>query len=434
MLAYEILQDKETTEFLFGGGAGGSKTYLGCAWLIISSLQYPESRWAMGRAVLKTLKQTTLLTFFDICKSWGLKKDEHYKYNTIEGVITWYNGSEIYLKDLKLYPTDPEFDSLGSTEYTGGFIDEGSEVTAKAKDILSTRFRYKLDEFGIIPKLLIASNPAKNFMYYEFYKPWKENKLPKYRKFLPALVGDNPYISPHYVLNLQRAKKATKARLLYGDWDYDDDPTKLFEYDKILDMLTNNAKRGTKYCIVDQSGRGRDKAVVTLWDGFYVYKIMTFKEGISSQQLDRILQNEMIPRSLCLVDEDGVGFGLVKDTKGVKGFVNNAAAIKEKKQEQDQEKVEVNYANLKAQCWDMLATYVNAGMIGVYRDLKQENKDLLIEDLDHIKQINVGKDQPFRVITKETLKEDMGRSTDIGDTFMMRMFFEIQHKFVFGFA
>ena len=106
----------------------------------------------------------------------------------------------------------------------------------------------------------------------------------------------------------------------------------------------------------------------------------------------------------------------------------------QKKQEQDQEKVEVNYANLKAQCWDLLATYVNAGMIGVYRDLKQENKDLLIEDLDHIKQINVGKDQPFRVITKETLKEDMGRSTDIGDTFMMRMFFEIQHKFVFGFA
>lgn len=424
--AYKILKDKETTELLYGGGAGGGKSYLCCAWLIIQCLQYPESRWLMGRAVLKTLKQTTLLTFFDICKEWGIKKDEAYKYNITDGIISFYNGSEIYLKDLKLYPTDPEFDSLGSTEYTGAFIDEASEVSAKAKEIVMTRIRYKLDEFGLIPKLLIASNPSKNFLYSEFYKPNRDGTIESYRQFLPALVYDNPFISKYYIQNLERAKKATKERLLKGNWEYDDDPTKLFVYDSIIDMFTNNATRGTKYCIVDQSGRGRDKAVITLWDGLFIYKILKFDIGISCTQLDKILQDEKIPRSKCLVDEDGVGFGLVRDMPGIKGFVNNASPIKEKKEKLDQKKIETNYASLKAQCWDTASSYVNAGKIGIYREISSENRELLTEDLDHIKQINIGKDQPFRVITKEDLKEDLGRSTDIGDTLMMRMFFELR--------
>ena len=424
--ALDILEDKTTTELLFGGGAGPGKTYLGCVWLITSCLEYSGSRWLMGRAVLKTLKQTTLLTFFDVCKEWGLKKDEAYKYNHTDGVITWFNGSEIYLKDLKLYPTDPEFDSLGSTEYTGALIDEASEVPAKAKEIVATRIRYKLDKFGLIPKLLIVSNPCKNFLYSEFFRPDRDGTLESYRKFLPALVYDNPYISKFYVQNLERSKKATRERLLKGNWDYDDDPTKLFVYDKIVDMYTNNVKRGLRYCTVDQSGKGRDKAVVTLWEGLYIYKILTFKEGISNTQLDDIITKERIPRSQTLADEDGVGFGLVKDLPGIKGFVNNASPIKERKGKRDQEKVFVNYGNLKAQCWDLLSIHVNTGKIGIYREITTENRGLLTEDLDHIKQINVGKDQPFRVSTKDDLMADLGRSTDIGDTLMMRMLFEIR--------
>ena len=427
--ALEILGDKTTTELLFGGGAGPGKTYLGCVWLILSCMQYEGSRWLMGRAVLKTLKQTTLLTFFDVCKEWGLKKGEAYNYNHTDGVITWYNGSEIYLKDLKLYPTDPEFDSLGSTEYTGALIDEASEVPAKAKEIVATRIRYKLDKFNLIPKLLIVSNPCKNFLYSEFFKPNRDGTIEPHRYFLPALVYDNPFISKYYIQNLERSKKATRERLLKGNWDYDDDPTKLFVYDSIIDMFTNNAKRGLRYCIVDQSGKGRDKAVVTLWDGLFVYKISTFKLGISNTQLDEILLKEKIPRSRCLVDEDGVGFGLVRDMPGIKGFVNNSSPIKEKKELRDQKKIETNYASLKAQCWDTAASYVNTGRIGIYRDIKVEYKDLLTEDLDHIKQVNVGKDQPFKVITKEELIKELKRSTDLGDTLMMRMFFELRQPY-----
>ena len=134
------------------------------------------------------------------------------------------------------------------------------------------------------------------------------------------------------------------------------------------------------------------------------------------------------------MDEDGVGFGLVKDCAGVKGFVNNSRALtKEKEDELDE--VQHNYANLKAQCWFELANYVNNGLIGIYPGIPVEEKNALIEDLEQIKQKNPGKDQPLRILTKEEIKEFLGRSTDLGDTFMMRMWFILKRDdLVFEFA
>ena len=77
--AFKILQDRETTELFFGGGAGGGKSYLGCFWLVYSCLNYPGSRWLMGRARLTTLKKSTLLTFFEVLKIFQLKRDNDWK-------------------------------------------------------------------------------------------------------------------------------------------------------------------------------------------------------------------------------------------------------------------------------------------------------------------------------------------------------------------
>ncbi|MBA7671150.1 hypothetical protein ES703_79301 [subsurface metagenome] len=104
--------------------------------------------------------------------------------------------------------------------------------------------------------------------------------------------------------------------------------------------------------------------------------------------------------------------------------MNNSSPIKKHK-ETEEDKVLRNYANLKAQCWFELANYVNAGLIGVYRGIDVRDKKLLIEDLEQIKQKDPGKDQPLRILTKEEIKENIGRSTDIGDAMMMRMYFVV---------
>jgi hypothetical protein len=391
----------------------------------------------MGRAVLKSLRESTLLTFFMVCNQWGLKKDIHYRYNASDNVITFIkNNSEIYLKDLFAYPSDPEFDSLGSTEYTGAFIDECSQVTVKAKNIVSSRLRYKLEEFGLIPKTFMASNPSKNFLYYDFYKPSKDGTLLPYRKFIPALVQDNPFISPHYIENLKKLDKVSKERLLYGNFEYDDDPSRLIEYDKILEIFDKNQEQttGIKYLTVDVARSGRDKTVFIYWNGFHIYRIDYFDKNTTAEvrrKIETDCQVENIPRGNVVVDEDGVGGGVVDETSGVKGFVNNSKPILKNVYEYSKMKkphlgyVPMNYRNLKAQCSFLLADFINNNKISCYNNISIKIKETLIEELEQVKRKNIDKDTKLELIPKEEVKELIGRSPDFSDSMMMRMYFEL---------
>jgi phage terminase large subunit len=190
--AIYFLKDKETTEILYGGAAGGGKSALGCLWLLEQCLNYPDTRWLMGRAVLKTLKETTLNTFYDV--SGKLDLNHLWEYNQQKGIIEFYNGSQIILKDLFHYvgkDPNPNFDSLGSLEITGAFIDECNQVVFKAWQIVKSRIRYKLKENNLTPKVLGTCNPAKNWTYKFFYKPHKSKDLPVFRKFISLF---NPFL------------------------------------------------------------------------------------------------------------------------------------------------------------------------------------------------------------------------------------------------
>ena len=148
--AVHYLKDKTTTELLYGGSAGGGKSVLGCLWLIEMCQTHAGSRWLMGRSKLKALKETTLNSFFDIASDLGIS--DQFNYNAQSNIIYWSNGSEIILKDLFLYPSDPLFDKLGSLEISGAFIDECNQVVFKAWQIVKSRIRYKLKEFNLVPK------------------------------------------------------------------------------------------------------------------------------------------------------------------------------------------------------------------------------------------------------------------------------------------
>ena len=383
----------------------------------------------MGRARLKSLKESTLLTFLSICRDWGLVKDKHYKLNIIDGVIRFWNDSEVYLKDLFLYPTDPEFDSLGSTEFTGAFIDECSQITLKAKNIVMSRIRYRLEENKKVPKLFMASNPSKNFLYYDFYKPWKEGELPHYRKFVRALVQDNPFISPHYIENLKKLDKVSKERLLFGNFEYDDDPAKMIEYDAIIDIFKSEWKKdGKKYLSVDVARYGSDKSVFIVWDGLHIVKIYSYDITSTNFVEDKIKEFEKkygIRRSQVVVDDGGVGGGVVDHTPGCVGFVSNARQIDHTKNYQDKR---LNFANLKAQCSYCMAEAVNDRKLSCYSEIPTEIKELIIEDLEQVKRKDPDKDTKFAIIPKDMIKELIGRSPDIGDALMMRFYFNVNKK------
>ena len=129
--AMSVLSDLETDEVLFGGAAGGGKSWIGCEWLLWNCIAYPGTRWFIGRHHLSQIRESTAVTFRKVCKKHSIPQD-WWKYNENGVKIVFSNGSTISGLEMMHKPGDPEFDGFGSTEYTGGWIEEGGGVAYKA--------------------------------------------------------------------------------------------------------------------------------------------------------------------------------------------------------------------------------------------------------------------------------------------------------------
>jgi PBSX family phage terminase large subunit len=417
--AIYYLKDNETQELLYGGAAGGGKSALGCLWLIENCQNYPKTRWLMGRSKLKTLKETTLNTFFELTSNLGI--GSQFKFNSQSNIIYWNNGSEIILKDLFLYPSDPNFDGLGSLEITGAFIDECNQLSYKAWQIVKSRIRYKLTEYGLIPKLLGTCNPAKNWTYKEFYKPNKDLSIKDFRRFIQALPKDNPHLHPSYLKSLLQLDKNSKERLYFGNWEYDDDPATLIDQDAISDYwIPNHIKaEGSKYMTIDVARKGKDKTVFRVWHGW----LCIFRFSIDKSGIDLVVSKAKefqvkygIANSNTVADEDGVGGGVIDFLK-CKGFINNSRALNDE-----------NFDNLKSQCSIHMAKKISNREVGeICND--EIVKEITSEEMEQIKIKDIDKDGKQGVMPKDHIKDMIGRSPDEWDSIMMRYYFSLQKTY-----
>jgi len=409
-----LATDSSVEQVLYGGGAGGGKTRFGCMWQIQRRLKYAGTRSLIGRSKLDTLKKTTLNTFFETCADFGLLADKHYTYNGQTNVITFFNGSEIVLKDLFAYPSNPNFDSLGSLEITDYFIDEVAEVTEKAVNIVHSRCRYKLNEFNLIPKGFLSCNPSKGWLYNEFYLKYRNNELPVHRAFVQALPTDNPHLPQAYIESLRRLPEYDRKRLLEGNWEFDDDSDKLFATDNLLRMFRNELLDGTKYITSDIARFGKDRTIICVWNGLTLIELkMLHKASIDEvvNEIRNTAKNHNVLLQNVVCDEDGVGGGVVDYLK-CRGFVNGSKA----KQPQ--------YQNLKSECYYTLAQYIEENKLTI---LVNDKKEQIVRELEMIKRHRADVDGKLQVTPKDQIKLREGISPDIADAIMMRMFFEL-HK------
>lgn len=386
----------------------------------------------MGRSKLKSLKETTLNTFFQITSDL---KISDYKYNSQSGIISWENGSEILLKDLFTYPSDPNFDSLGSLEITGAFIDECNQIDYKAWQIVKSRIRYRLNQYNKTPKLLGTCNPSKNWVYRQFYKPYSTNQLKPNRKFIQSLPTDNPHLPSSYIESLRELDTNSRERLLNGNWEYDDDPTRLCDYDDILSIFTNDhIERGKRYITADIARLGSDKAIVLVWEGWNVidYAVYDISKTTEIQNcIETFRMKYGVPRHHCIADQDGVGGGVV-DNCGIVGFTNNGKPLKE---ELGDRKTQPNYRNLQVQCGYFLARQINKHQLHIECDISDTYKEEITEELEQLKSYNSEKDaQKVYLLPKDKIKENIGRSPDWRDVLLMRSYFELkpERKKAFG--
>lgn len=418
--------DDSITDILYGGGKGGGKTYLGCSLIFGDALLYPGTHYFIARKELNDLRKFTIPSIYEVFNDLGLKPAQYLKWHALDNYFELPNGSKVFLISGKYLPQDPLYERFGSMQMTRGWIEEAGEFSPMAKANLQASIgRWKNDEYSLVPKLLQTCNPSKNYLYIEYYKPHRDDKLDSWKRFIQALPQDNKRLPKSYIQNLERTlTKNEKKRLLQGLWEYEDDPASLMDYESITAIFTNYHVQGTgkRYMTVDVARFGADKSKIRCWDGWRVFYKETISKLNTKKLAERVKELQIeyqIPATNTVIDEDGIGGGVVDNfpENSVRGFIANSSPINPKEGE--------SYQNLKAQCCYKLAEKVKNKEI-----YEEENdpdiQETIIEDLEQIKEKKVDEEGKRGVLSKKEVIAVLGRSPDDGDTLMMRAIFDLE--------
>lgn len=414
--------DSDITDIVYGGGKGGGKTFLGCSLIFGDALMYPETYYFIARKELNDLRRFTIPSIYEVFSEWGLSSQDYLIWHGQDNFFELPNGSKVFLLAAKYLPGDPEYQRFGSMQMTRGWIEEAGEFAPAAKSNLQASIgRWKNDVYKLTPKLLQTCNPSKNYLYLDYYKPFKAGKLDDWKKFIQALPQDNKRLPDGYVENLNRTLSSKdRSRLLFGNWEYEDDPSALMDYDSIVSIFTNSHVQptGKRYMSVDVARFGDDKTIIRVWDGLVVIKTVRLEKKSTAQvavECKRLAIEFKVPPSNTIIDEDGIGGGVIDNYPGTKGFIANSKPTFTKPGEK--------YDNLKSQCAYKLAEKVKNKEI-YEKETDPDQRERLIEDLEQIKEKDTDSDGKRGIISKDKVKEVLGRSPDDGDTYIMRMFFE----------
>ncbi len=432
--AMALLASETLDELLFGGAAGGGKSFTGCEWLLWNCLAYPETRWFIGRKHLSEIRKSTIVTFNKVCRKHKIPAAS-WKYNDQSVRIVFDNGSVIEGLELMEKPGDKDFDNFGSTEYTGGWIEEAGGIPYKAYETLKTRVgRHYNDRYGIKAKILITCNPSRNWLYQTFYLPFRNGTLPPDMAFVQSFATDNTKRESGYLERLQTLKGEARARLLIGDWEYDDDPLSLIDWDAIQDIYTNDyirADETDKRLICDVAMYGSDLFRLGVFYGDVLVEHDFMPKSGGRQIVARIKAMQAkhnIRAGRVLYDADGVGAfigGGGGFLPGSIAFHGGAAPIKKAKKHGEKEEP-TEYYNLKSQCAYLLAEKVNDGLIWAAAVKKTEDRELLSEELSQVKRDKAVTDGKLKLMAKEQIIKNIGRSPDFSDLFLMNQWFDLE--------
>lgn len=451
-LAFEAWNHPLIDDVVYGGAAGGGKTWWGSEAIMIDALRWPDTRYFIAREGYENLMATSFVTLTQkVLPHHKLENGKHWHFNGSKKQVEFYNGSTISFIHIENQPSDPLFNRFGSHEYTRGWIDEASESPFKAYDVLKSRVgRWKNKELNIKSKMALTLNPSQGWPYRIFYDPWKkagrpsdpEHALVSIRGqaqgetidrlfvFVEAKWNDNEYTAAEYMRNLATINDPVlKARLMEGDWEYSSAADVLFDASSIADLFTSRTKKGEKYITVDVS-RNSDLFVIRYWEGW-----TSFRTEIHDPKIEGIITAPRaadwvrtgidtygVPREHVLVDQDGVGGGVIDLLPGCIGFSGASAPFGMVGERANREK----YDNLRAQCV-YHTSYIVMNRQAADTSLDVAARELLAADLVQFKRREADKlDAKLKVTKKEDIKAALGRSPDCGDTFWMRAYFDLR--------
>lgn len=223
-----LFHESTADEVLYGGAAGGGKSFAICWDAFLRCLQWPRTHAYLFRRTYPELEMTLIKTMLTIVpKELGT-------YNAGMHEMRFVNGSIAHFCHL-------QNEGEGLIKYQGAeihwlYFDELTHFTKAMYDYLRTRLRAE-KKLGIVPCVRSASNPGgpgHSWVKQRFVDSTDVGKEVRiietksevlgtttYRKveYIPAKALDNPHITQDYIIELEQKPRALREALLNGKWD-----------------------------------------------------------------------------------------------------------------------------------------------------------------------------------------------------------------------
>lgn len=222
-LSFEITKkqrefiEAQADEVLFGGAAGGGKSFGQLIDALLYALRYPRSKQLILRRTYPELEKSLVRVAQEIFPR------DIYSYNGAKHVGKFQNGSVL---DFGYCDSESDVYRYQSAEYDVIRFDELTHFTEQMYLYLMSRLRGA----NPFPKSMRSTtNPGgvgHSWVKMRFIDPSPPGKIfdgkPGKRLFIPAGVRDNKFLlaaDPGYIERLQNLHERDRRALLYGDWN-----------------------------------------------------------------------------------------------------------------------------------------------------------------------------------------------------------------------
>lgn len=209
--------DAEEDEVLFGGAAGGGKSYGQLLDAFRYAIQYPGSKQLLLRRTFPELERSLILV------ALGLYPKEIYKYNGTNHRGTFKNGSII---EFGYCNAETDVYQYQSAEYDVIRFDELTHFTETMYTYLISRLRGSKPFPRSVKSSTNPGGVGHAWVKKRFIDPSPPNETfyvdGRSRIFIPSLLQDNQYLmeaDAKYAERLKNLGETDYRMLALGDWD-----------------------------------------------------------------------------------------------------------------------------------------------------------------------------------------------------------------------
>lgn len=207
-------------EILYGGAAGGGKSYGQIVDALLYALKYPKSKQIVFRRTYTELEKSLIRT------SLELYPQEIYTFNKSSHTGIFKNGSII---DFAYCDKEDDVYKYQSAEYDVIRFDELTHFTESMYIYLISRCR---GANGYPKHIKSSTNPGgtgHSWVKARFIDTGPPDSIitvgSTSRIFIPAKISDNKFLmenDPEYIDRLENLSEREKKALLFGEWDLND--------------------------------------------------------------------------------------------------------------------------------------------------------------------------------------------------------------------